>query len=166
MYIINLMHLFCIIESFDAFHLYVIIIENTILKLFLVSCVGAPRRNKSQEQVHLLDVEIPDASLTLEMTAYPTPYVADVMYLWEVLNNKNKGVMVENTLNVTCHANSSSPSLVICNVSIVNLTNITEGFYTIVFKNSIGELDIVIKIGREGEATHVSFFVYIFCDCL
>lgn len=132
----------------------------------MVSCVGAPRRNKSQEQVHLLDVEIPDASLTLEMTAYPTPYVADVMYLGEVLNNKNKGVMVENTLNVTCHANSSSPSLAICNVSIVNLTNITEGFYTIVFKNSIGELDIVIKIGREGEATHVSFFVYIFCDCL
>lgn len=114
-------------------------------------CVGAPRRTDSQEQVPLLDVDNSDGPLTVEILGYPTPFVAGTTFHGEVLDDRSKGVPVENTLNVTCHANISSHSLVTCNISIVNLTHVTQGFYTTIFKNSIGELAFSFKINRKGE---------------
>ncbi|XP_025102816.1 uncharacterized protein LOC112569287 isoform X2 [Pomacea canaliculata] len=124
--------------------------DNQTVRL-LVLC--APRRTMSQEQVPLLDVDISSGPLTLEILGYPTPFVAGTTFRGEVLDDRIKGVPVENTLNVTCHANMSSPSLVTCNVSIVNLTQVTQGFYTTVFKNSFGELAYLFKINRKETGT-------------
>lgn len=117
----------------------------------MVWYIGSPRRTESQKQVSVLDVRISNGPLTLEMMAYPTPYVAGIMYHGEDLNDTKQTITVENTLNVTCDASVSYPSLVTCNVLVVNLTYVAEGFYTIVFKNSIGEVPFIIRIMLKGE---------------
>lgn len=121
-------------------------------------CVGAPRRTKSQAQVPFLDVDISSGPMTLEIMGYPTPFVAGTTFHAEVLNDRSKIVPVENTLNVTCHVNTSSPALVTCKVTVVNLTQVTQGFYTTVLKNSFGQLAFPFKINRKGKKNVIQIF--------
>lgn len=79
------------------------------------------------------------------MTAYPTPMVKNITYLGH--NDSLDGNPVEpNTIYWECSSSSFASSAVTCDIRVINITNINEGFYKIVFNNSVGEMPFIVFV--------------------
>lgn len=95
---------------------------------------GAPRGIFGDQ-----DVNITSGELTVRMTAYPTPMVKKITFLGH--NKSLDGEPVkENTFNVQCSASFLAPAEVTCNIKMMIIANNNEGFYRIIFSNSLGDL--------------------------
>lgn len=79
------------------------------------------------------------------MTAYPTPMVKKITYHGH--NESLDGNPVEpNTICGECSSSSFASSAVTCDIRVINITNIKEGFYKIVFNNSVGEIPFTVFV--------------------
>lgn len=108
--------------------------------------IGAPRRRDTKEQVPLLKITDSKGLLTLELTAYPTPHVASTTY-----NDSRDGASVEDTVKIVCVASKIIPAFVTCNITVVNLSHSAEGFYSVIFRNSLGNFTFVFRAIRNSK---------------
>lgn len=100
---------------------------------------GAPRRSSSEvETVNTTDGK---GELSVRMTAFPTPEVKTVSYLGHDLQaDYSERPVTNNTVQCNCSASLWSPAAVTCKITVVILTENNEGFYKIVFNNTLGEM--------------------------
>ncbi|PVD27808.1 hypothetical protein C0Q70_12982 [Pomacea canaliculata] len=106
-------------------------------RTLLVSC--APRRTNIDGNPPTVNVRNGSGVLTVNMTAYPTPQIKTSGYLGT--NNSSDGLQVkENSVYASCSTTLLAPASVTCNVIVINMTHNDEGFYKIVFSNSLGDL--------------------------
>ncbi|PVD27814.1 hypothetical protein C0Q70_12988 [Pomacea canaliculata] len=110
---------------------------------FIIVQSGSPRRRDTKEQVPLVQITDSKGLLTLELTAYPTPHVASTTY-----NDSRDGASVEDTVKIVCVASKIIPAFVTCNITVVNLSHSAEGFYSVIFSNSLGNFTFVFRTIR------------------
>lgn len=98
---------------------------------------GAPRIESS---LHFQYLNIRDnkGQLSIEMNAYPTPYVSNVTYQRSTSKDRADNLMIDDKLHVACVARNNTPALVTCNISVADVTYAYEGVYQVVFSNGLG----------------------------
>lgn len=106
---------------------------------------GAPRKSFSDGQPLTIGVTNGRGELRVQMTAYPIPVMKVLTYLGP--NETPDGHPVKENLTVVeCSSNFLAPAAVICSISLINVTQNEEGFYRIVFSNSLGELSFTFFV--------------------
>lgn len=104
-----------------------------------IHITGAPKKANIDGNPPSVNVANGPGVLTVNMTAYPTPQIKLLTYLGT--NDSSDGQQVkENSVYAACSTTLLSPASVTCNVIVINMTHNDEGFYRIVFSNSLGDL--------------------------
>ncbi|XP_025102219.1 uncharacterized protein LOC112568897 isoform X1 [Pomacea canaliculata] len=117
--------------------------EDRQSRMLAVSC--APRKSFSDGQPLTIGVTNGRGELRVQLTAYPTPVMKVLTYLGP--NETPDGhPLKENIIIVECFSKFLAPAEVICSISLVNVTHNEEGFYRIVFSNSLGELSFTFFV--------------------
>ncbi|XP_025100062.1 uncharacterized protein LOC112567581 [Pomacea canaliculata] len=91
------------------------------------------------------------------MTAYPQPQIKTSVYLGT--DDSSDGHQVkENSVYAACSTTLLSPAIVTCNVIVINMTHDDEGFYRIVFSNSLGDLPFTffVKVSENDQQAEVT----------
>ncbi|XP_025102761.1 uncharacterized protein LOC112569243 isoform X2 [Pomacea canaliculata] len=117
--------------------------EDSQSRMLAVSC--APRKSFSDGQPLTISVINGRGELRVQMTAYPTPVMKVLTYLGPNETPDGRPVK-ENITVVECFSKFLAPAEVICSISLINVTHNEEGFYRIVFSNSLGELSFTFFV--------------------
>ncbi|XP_025101141.1 uncharacterized protein LOC112568187 isoform X4 [Pomacea canaliculata] len=119
-------------------------------RTLLVSC--APKRADGDEKPQTVQVTNGVGVLKIKMMVYPTPELNIITYLG--MNDSSDGYPVkENNVYAACSTTLLSPASVTCNVIVINMTHNDEGFYRIVFSNSLGDLPFTfyVKVSEDDQ---------------
>lgn len=95
--------------------------------------LGSPRLKGDEGHFPFVVIIDNDGHLSLNMTAYPTPYVKAYYKL-------NSNEPIQDRMQTTCAAESDKPASIVCNITVISVTNADDGAqFMVLFSNDLRE---------------------------
>ncbi|XP_025101647.1 uncharacterized protein LOC112568540 isoform X2 [Pomacea canaliculata] len=111
----------------------------------LVPC--APRKKTEEGLSPFVVNNDSNGHVSFEMIAYPIPNVKTYYKL-----KLNSIEPIKDRMQTTCASESMKFASIICNITVINVTNADDGAqFMVVFSNNLGELPFTFRIGLNGK---------------
>ncbi|XP_025102486.1 uncharacterized protein LOC112569053 [Pomacea canaliculata] len=110
----------------------------------LVPC--APRKKTDEGYSPFVVNSDSNGHVSFEMIAYPIPNVKTYKL------KLNSIEPIKDRMQTSCAAESMKFASIICNITVINVTNADDGAqFMVVFSNDLGELPFTFRIGLNGK---------------